>query len=115
MLYTNPTNLTFPEDSFGLGSSPSPSFAYLLTQKNNHGPLFALPSRRTLPYPAGPSTTGMVFLLPIYEQGIHDNQGASRLSMANLEERGETLWCGVVFAYIFTFYFLYSLRREFLA
>ncbi|CAM9886964.1 unnamed protein product, partial [Hapterophycus canaliculatus] len=58
---------------------------------------------------------GMVFLLPIYEQGINDSPGASRLSMANLKEGGETLWSGVVFAYIFTFYFLYSLRREFLA
>ena len=58
---------------------------------------------------------GMVFLLPIYERGINDNEGASRLSMANLEQGGETLWCGVVFAYLFTFYFLYSLRKEFLA
>lgn len=57
----------------------------------------------------------MVFLLPIYEQGINDSEGASRLSMANLQEGGETLWSGVVFAYLFTLYFLYSLRKEFLA
>lgn len=57
----------------------------------------------------------MVFLLPIYEQGINDIEGASRLSMANLQEGGETLWSGVVFAYLFTLYFLYSLRKEFLA
>ncbi|CAM9820296.1 unnamed protein product [Pylaiella littoralis] len=58
---------------------------------------------------------GMVFLIPIYEQGIHDLDGASRLSIANLQEGGETLWAAVVFAYLFTIYFLYSLRKEFLA
>lgn len=54
-------------------------------------------------------------LIPIYERGGDDVTGARRLSMANLETGSETLWAGVVFAWFFTLYFLYSMRKEFLA
>ena len=56
-----------------------------------------------------------MFLLPLYVHGTNGNTGAARLSMANLQEGGEALWAGVVFAWLFTLYFLYNLRKEFLA
>ncbi|CAN0004609.1 unnamed protein product, partial [Laminaria digitata] len=62
-----------------------------------------------------PSFFGAVVLLPLYVHGTNNSTGAARLSMANLEEGGEALWAGVVFAWFFTLYFLYNLRKEFLA
>lgn len=54
-------------------------------------------------------------LIPIYERGGADATDARRLSMANLVKESEILWAGVVFAWFFTLYFLYSMRKEFLA
>lgn len=59
--------------------------------------------------------SGLLVLIPIYERGANDDTGASRVSIANLKEGSEALWAGVVFAWLFTIYFLFSLRKEFLA
>lgn len=66
---------------------------------------------RWRPFPSA----GLLVLIPIYVNGGNDNPGASRLSLANVEDGGQALWAGVVFAWFFTLYFLYSLRKEFLA
>lgn len=61
------------------------------------------------------SGQGGVVLVPIYAQGLQDSTGATKLSLANVEDDARAMWAPIVFAWFFTLYFLYSMQKEILA